>query len=399
MPDTYALPDGYDGRVRTYRLQRSRRVKPGGEKAKNEAHMRMGEKMATENTTEPYFRTAEEKIPTQHTTEFLMRMGEEEIATKPTTESQESDRDGLRERDTLCLPSFSQHSIAHRGDEGFTEAIRQYFPLAESNANERLVHLKSRLRNTPTDDFWGILMEEMCDITGSQCGIVAKRILVDDRDSTTKMPELGEPGSCLMGVALYINNGTNVKKMWRDYQYHAYDTPCAYMKHDKVFIVPERMAEVCRNNLNDMPFVAEAFLGAPLFAEGKSFAHFGLIWSTEGAARRKLSWSYIELFMHSLEDMILQRILEGRVFGVAPPDSKPAKVIPLSALTASQSLKPYARSLSHELRTPMQGVVGILDIMYSTVVDAIANQPNDVVRSIFKDLKNSIEVVQGKVIA
>jgi signal transduction histidine kinase len=145
---------------------------------------------------------------------------------------------------------------------------------------------------------------------------------------------------------------------------------------------------------------SEAFIGVPLFTEEKCFAHFGMIWSSEGASTRKLGWSFIEMFLHSLEDMILARIVEGRGFAkdMAEPDSTPAKVIPLSAITASQSLKPYARSLSHELRTPMQGVVGMLDIMYSTVLDAIATQQNDRVRDVFQDLKNHIEVVQGKLI-
>lgn len=122
-----------------------------------------------------------------------------------------------------------------------------------------------------------------------------------------------------------------------------------------------------------------------------------MVWSSEGATKRKLGWSFIEMFMHSLEDIILQRILEGRGFvkEMAPPDSASAKIIPLTAITASQSLKPYARSLSHELRTPMQGVVGMLDIMYSTVLDAITNQQSERVRSVFKDLKTHIEVVQG----
>jgi hypothetical protein len=43
----------------------------------------------------------------------------------------------------------------------------------------------------------------------------------------------------------------------------------------------------------------------------------------------------------------------------------------------------------------MQGVVGMLNIMYSTVLDAIANQQSERVRDVFKDLKNHIEVVQG----
>jgi hypothetical protein len=313
---------------------------------------------------------------------------------RPKTPSEE-----LIDRVTLCLPHFGKESILHSGDEGFKDVLGQYFPLAESNASERLVDLKSRLRNASTHDFWGILMEEMCDITGSQCGFVAKRMLVDDQDSAIEMPELGEPGSCLMGVAFYINNGADVKELYQDYRYHAYGTPCAHMKHDKVFIVPERMKEIVPNNPNPMPWKqSEAFIGVPLFTEGKCFAHFGMVWSEEGARRRKLGWAFIEMFLHSLEDMILERILEGRGFAkeTAPPDSTPAKVIPLSAITASQSLKPYARSLSHELRTPMQGVVGMLDIMYSTVLDAISNQQNERVRDVFKELKNHIEDVQGR---
>jgi hypothetical protein len=306
--------------------------------------------------------------------------------------------DELIDRASLCLPHFGKNSILHGGDEGFKDVLGQYFPSAESNASERLVDLKSRLRGASTHDFWAVLMEEMCDITGAQCGFVAKRMHVDDQDSAVEMPELGEPGSCLMGVAYYLTNGSDVNELYRDYRYHTYGTPYAHMKYDKIFIVPERMAEFVPNNPNPMPGThSEAFIGVPLFTEGKCFAHFGMAWSSEGASTRKLGWAFIEMFLHSLEDMILARILEGRGFAkeMVPPDSAPAEVIPLSAITASQSLKPYARSLSHELKTPMQGVVGMLDIMYSTVLDAIASQQNDRARDVFKDLKSHIEVVQG----
>jgi hypothetical protein len=327
------------------------------------------------------------------------RTGGAEMETKTEEETCDAETDSLLDRTTLCLPHLGKDAIVHGGDDGFQDVLRQYFPSAESNASERLVTLKAKLRAASTHEFWGILMEEMCDILGSQCGFVAKRMLVDDQDSAVEMPALGEPGSCLMGVAFYINNGADVKELYRDYRYHAYGTPCAYMRHDKVFIVPERMTEFIRDNPNPMPWKkSEAFIGLPLFAEGKCFAHFGMMWSSEGASKRKLGWPFIEMFMHSLEDIILQRILEGRGFvkEVAPPESTPAKVIPLSAITASQSLKPYARSLSHELRTPMQGVVGMLDIMYATVLDAIQNQQSDRTRNVFEELRNHIEVVQGK---
>lgn len=310
---------------------------------------------------------------------------------------EESTADNLIDRTTLCLPHLRKDVVVHRGDEGFKDILRLYCPSAESNASERLVELKSKLRAASTHEFWAILMEGVCDILGAQCGFVAKRMLVDDQDSAVEMPALGEPGSCLMGVALYINNGADVKRLYRDYRYHAYGTPCAQMKHDKVFIIPERMNEFIRNSPNALPWKqSEAYIGLPLFAEGKCIGHFGVLWSSEGASKKMLSWPFIEMFMHSLEDQILQRILEGRGFvkEVAPPESRPAKVIPLAAITASQSLKPYARSLSHELRTPMQGVVGMLDIMYSTVVDAIATQQSDRARSVFEELKNHIEVVQ-----
>ncbi|RDL36815.1 HHK17, histidine kinase-group VII protein [Venustampulla echinocandica] len=317
--------------------------------------------------------------------------GDEEMG-----ENDESPAEALNDRATLCLPDFARDSILHGGDERFKPALRQYYPSSESNAAEGLVNLKSRLKNASTHDFWGILVKGMCDIIGSQCAFVSKRMLVDDPDTGIEMPPLGEPGSCLMAIAFYVDNGAGVKELYRDYQYHAYGSPCAHMRHDKVFLIPERMTEFLPNNPIVMPWKqSEAFIGVPLFSEGKCFAHFGLIWSLEGAVKKKLSWGYIEMFMHSLEDMILQRILEDRGLEKEPRrDPTPANDTPVSGFTPPLSLQPYARSLSHELRTPMQGVVGMLDIMYATVLDAISAQQSEKEREPFKHLKSHIEKVQ-----
>ncbi|CAG8957524.1 hypothetical protein HYFRA_00010390 [Hymenoscyphus fraxineus] len=304
----------------------------------------------------------------------------------------------FNDRSTLCLPDFESGSALHAGDERFRDVARTHFRSAENNATEGLVKLKSKLRNASTHDFWAILTKEMCAITGAQCGYVSKRILVDDRDSAIEMPLEGDPGLCLMAVAFYLDNGEDVPQLHRDYNYYTYGTACAHMKHDKVLIVPERLDEFIPNNPNTgvLPWKqSEAFIGVPLFSEGKNFAHFGLIWSVDGAARRNLSWGYIEMFLHSLEDIIADRILEGRGFAKeVAPEAKAAKVIPLSAITSSQSLKPYARSLSHELRTPMQGVVGLLDIMYSTIIDAMRHQQSGPNQDVFTTLKKHIETVQ-----
>jgi signal transduction histidine kinase len=72
-----------------------------------------------------------------------------------------------------------------------------------------------------------------------------------------------------------------------------------------------------------------------------------------------------------------------------------SNVNPEHAIVATQSLKPYARSLSHELRTPMHGVIGMLDVMHAKVQEAIEAQDNPKIGIIFQALKENIEVVQG----
>lgn len=179
-----------------------------------------------------------------------------------------------------------------------------------------------------------------------------------------------------------------------DYRYVAHESPCAHMRHDKVFIIPEKMGDFVTKSPNKLPWDrSECFLGIPLFSEEKCFGHFGMIWSYEGAQKRTLSWSFLEMFCHALEDMILMRLLQGKGFA-KEDDEIIAKVIPMDAMTASQSLKPYARSLSHELRTPMQGVVGMLDIMHLSVMEAIELQGDSSTMSVFDQLKVDIELVQ-----
>ena len=301
----------------------------------------------------------------------------------------------MMERTTLCVSSDEPGVAAHDGDKGFRERVGQHYSIVENNAVERLVRLKTKLREATTYDFWRLLMEGMTSITGAQYGFVTKRILVDDQNSAIEMPPIGEPGSCLLGVAFYYNDGKQLEDLHRDYKYLAYGAPCHNMKHDKVFLIPEGMAHFVPNNPNAFPFPTEAYLGVPLFAEGKCFGHFGMMWSPEGVENLRLGWSYIEMLLHSLEDVIRERLIEGQSYAKDTASNKPAKIIPNEAVTAAQSLKPYARSLSHELRTPMQGVVGMLDVMHATVQESLEGVSDIAVRKVFKTLRENIEIVQG----
>ena len=302
------------------------------------------------------------------------------------------------DRQTLCLPGKDPGVAIHAGEDGFSSYSRKHFPTAESVAIEKLLRLKAELGTSETEMFWTRLMEGMTDICNAQYGFVAKRILRDDHDIAIEMPDLGSEGSCLLGTAFYFNDGKDIKGMFRDYKYLALGAPCAHMKHDKVFLIPNNLQNFIIDNPNKLPFPQEAYIGIPLFSHGKCFAHFGLMWSPDGLRTLKLSWSIVELLMHSLEDLILDRLLRGESFAKTETQEqeKMKQVIPNDLITASQSLRPYARGLSHELRTPMQGVVGMLDVMHATVEEAIDGPNSGKMRKIFQDLRGNIEAIQGK---
>lgn len=305
-----------------------------------------------------------------------------------------------RDRQTLCLPGPVPGKALHGGEKDFSSQIQRHYSSAESNAIEKLSLLKVELAAADTETFWSRLMEELTNICHAQYGFVAKRIVKDDHNLAVEMPPLGTSGSCLLGTAFYYNDGKDQKAMFRDYKYLAFGAPCGYMKHDKVFLIPNKLPDFIVDNPNKLPFPAEAYMGSPLFFEGKCFAHFGMMWSKEGLKEQQLSWPLIELIMHSLEDQIMDRLVKGESFARKENVDLPEKVekvknvIPKEAVTSNQSLKPFARSLSHELRTPMQGVVGMLDVMHATVQEAIEGQHNPRIRSVFQALRENIEVVQ-----
>jgi len=298
-----------------------------------------------------------------------------------------------------ALPSIQPGVPTQYGEDGFLQNLARHFPSAGNNALEKLVQLKRVIKTADTETFWKKLMEGMTEICHAQYGFVAKRVLAEDHHSAVEMPPFGEWGSCLLGVAFYYNDGDKQKAMHRDYNYLACGSPCSYMKHDKVFLIPEHMSSFITHNPNALPFPAEGYIGIPLYADGKCFAHFGMMWTQEGLDRRETTWSYTELLLHSLEDMIVERLLTGQ--GFAKPRThnasitRPTHVIPREAITPeTQYLKPCAKNLSHELRTLTQGVVGMLDVMHATVHEQTESISNASIRQVFQSLRDNIETIQ-----
>lgn len=304
-------------------------------------------------------------------------------------------------RETMCIGNKVE--VLRSSDPGFRQEVSQQLGSAESWMLEKSVQLKQRLRNVTTYDFWQLLMEGMCEITGSQYAFVAKRVLHDDENATVEMPHIGEPGSCLMGLAFYFNDQKGQSGLYRDYKYQVYGCPCQWMRHDRVLLIPDGLTTLTPNNPNEQgfPLPAEGYLAVPLFHQGKCFAHFGCLWTADGLKERpKLSWGMLEMFLHALEDQVAARVLEG--LGLGSKENK-SNVIPQNLVTGGMavkhSLRPYARRLSHELRTPMQGVVGMLDVMYASVLEVIHPDrwrwPDlEHLKGVIEGLRTSIEVAQ-----
>lgn len=307
-------------------------------------------------------------------------------------------------RESMCIAS--KQEVLRPTDPGFRgEVSHALGSSAESWMLEKTVQLKHRLRGVSTYDFWQLLLEGVTEVTGAQYGFVAKRVTHGDGDSAVEMPPIGEPGSCLMGLAFYFNDPKGNSCFYRDYKYEVYGCPCQWMRHDRVLLIPDGLTALTPDNPNtqNFPIPAEGYLAVPLFHEGKCFAHFGCLWTADGLKERpKLSWGMLEMFLHALEDQVGARVLEG--LGIGDQETK-SSVIPqnmaVGGVVVKHSLRPYARRLSHELRTPMQGVVGMLDVMYASVVEA--THPDrwrwpDLaqLKEVIEGLRASIEVAQGR---
>jgi len=297
-------------------------------------------------------------------------------------------------RHSICISQSDPSLIRHQGDEGFHEILRKHYADAESIALEQLVQLKARLRIASEEDFWRIFSEGISRISGSQYVLTAQKL--DDS------PAVGLEGSCLTALCWFYNDGHGIDGFAKGVNYHAYSCPCAEMRHGKAFLVPGRVNELFPNNPNApaLPIPMEAYFAIPLLDnKDHEIGHFAMVWSPEGLTNRKLSWGFMESLMRSLEDMIASHLTEGPGLSNKAEivhEHQDDAIVPLRMLSELRSLRPYAKSLSHELRTPMQGIVGMLDVMYANCQEALELDTSAKMEMLIEELKSSIETIQGK---
>jgi signal transduction histidine kinase/DNA-binding response OmpR family regulator len=289
-------------------------------------------------------------------------------------------------------------TVTEDGDMQFNTSGCPWNDGAQTTAIESLVTLKEGLHTPDTELFWKRLMEDITSMGKAQYGFVARRV-----HGGEPMAELGGRRPTLFGAVFYYNDGYQTVGLQR-HRYFAGGNPLLHMDHERPCLITENLKSLVSFGDDQLPFPAEAYLAIPLFSAGKCIAYLGLMWSAEGLRTRSLSWSFLEMMLHSLEDRVVQRLLLDDVFTGQSLNSLPTSNTSILQNTqtpfndasdfTSQPLKPYARSLSHELRTPMQGVVGMLDVMHATVREAMESNTPMKSGGIFQALKEGIEMVQ-----
>ncbi|GAQ07901.1 hypothetical protein ALT_5222 [Aspergillus lentulus] len=304
-----------------------------------------------------------------------------------------------------CRPGDTTATTFRDDEPGFDSSpTRRYAGSAQNIAIERLVKLKQELRALDSESFWNRLMESVTSICNAQYGFVARK--VQDHELVS---EMGDHKPSLFGTAFYYNDGYQTVGMHR-HRYFAGGNPLSHMDHEKPCLIPENLESLSPSCPDKLPFPADGYLAVPLFFQTKCIAHLGLMWSKSGLQKRSLPWSFLEMILYSLEDLVVQQIhndaecpkhyeqlkteAAGTPGSVRTVDSMNSSTADCYAEFTTQPLKPYARSLSHELRTPMQGVVGMLDVMHATVREAMQAKPSAKNGYVFQSLKESIEMVQ-----
>ena len=296
-------------------------------------------------------------------------------------------------RETLCLASQAPGFTLHDGDDVFLSTVKNHYSRAENDAAEKLMKLKRNVASLSTDQFWRVLLPGIADILQAEYVTIAKRILPDDPNSVVEMPAIGEPGSCFTAVALYINDGES-QDLITDYSYLTYGGACAQMRHDKVFLAPHSLAKYIPTRVGELKVNPESYMGIPLFHQDKCYGHIACIWSDVSSFKDSgLTWGFTEIILHALEDIVGQRLLEGTT--LEPVEVKHRQVIPQSAIVVTQSLKPYARGLSHELRTPIQTMVGGMDLIGASLDDILGSKSLDEALKQIQKARDLIEEFQG----
>lgn len=301
---------------------------------------------------------------------------------------------------SVCLAKPEAGNILQKGDHGFDAYLDQIYKAPEIRALDQVTALKARLRTSVHfDHFWRVALTGLSEILDTQMVWISRRMKVEPEDPNVELPEIGEDGSAVHCVAWYYTNNKDDSGFGRNLRSESRTSPSAYMRFNKPFLLPSGLKQFAPDYLymSRMPIDCDSYLGLPLFSDGECIGHIGATYTPEGLQRRKLSWGWIHMILHAFEDMFADRIIaetEPLQIQPAAAGDAPTQHDASPTLLPSQGFKPYAQSLSHELRTPMQGVVGMLDVMQTSLIEA-TESTSPKAEQILKKLQEDIEVTQG----
>ncbi|KAF8463266.1 hypothetical protein BDZ91DRAFT_796409 [Kalaharituber pfeilii] len=269
---------------------------------------------------------------------------------------------------------------------------------AEERMARQIWELKNVLRSKAVSvDFWQILLEGLVEITGAQCSYVSRRA----PDETTNILGLDDhPGEepkgagtqRMVAIASYQDDGKGKTRIYHCQEYVSEHS----LTQDQVILIPHSLSNgfpIMANafSLDMMPY--DAILSVPISHGTEHIGQMGILWTRDGLkSRASLTWGCIKMFLHALEDLVQLQVVNliAEEQSTTVPEKLPETEVPHCC---KMSFKPYARSVSHELRTPMQGVVGMLDLIQSSIKD-LAHADGAKRSAIIQSMAANIEVAQ-----
>ncbi|KAI5290781.1 hypothetical protein KEM54_000477 [Ascosphaera aggregata] len=149
-------------------------------------------------------------------------------------------------------------------------------------------------------------------------------------------------------------------------------------------ITSDLPAVMGEENMAKLPFTMQSYLCVPLPISRTRTISIGMMWTQEGLTRLDLPWTAVKLLVYAFEELVTTRAKYVGLHKASPHrhnlkkegnvrqnDRGRRRVSTLHKMPRSRypSFRAFAPHLSHELRTPMQGVVGMFDVVRADIED------------------------------
>ncbi|KAI5306782.1 hypothetical protein KEM56_007155 [Ascosphaera pollenicola] len=247
-------------------------------------------------------------------------------------------------------------------------------------AFEELTQLRSELRKEESVLFWSKLIKGIARTCKAQYAFVAKHT------SSASPPEYSNISTQVPGLAYDNRHNTTEDEAWDKAGKISSEIPSILPIDGPSMMACDLQSVIGEENMTKLPFPMHAYLCMQVRVSRSYSLSLGLMWTYEGLTQLDLSWAAVKLILYALEELAKSRakLFEFQRFSKKEDHSRRENRVrrPASPRQVHNlkhpSFRAFAPHLSHELRTPMQGVVGMFDVVHADIEDISRDNTGEV---------------------